>query len=149
MTTAEEALAAIEAAFRDQERPSDADLLHPRCFDDMDLEGLYPISHWTEMTDADVVGCYASLSFLSAAGFRHFLPAYMRFVLRNPESAEAVVSSTIWALDPTIHEGDLADFARSKYELLADAQRRAVVAFLRAMAQFDPDAGRALRSWQG
>lgn len=148
MTDIDEALAAIESAFADVVRPGNGELLHADCSDDMDLEALYPIRDWRAMTDEDVVGCYASLSFLSAEGFRYFIPAYMSFVLRHPGSPEAVVSSTVWAFDPTIYDDSLADFVASKHALLDARQREAVRAFLEAMVPFEPDAGRALRYWQ-
>ena len=38
---------------------------------------------------------YAALSFVSAGGFRPFIPAYMCFTLRNLDSGAAAVDSTI------------------------------------------------------
>ena len=35
------------------------------------------IGHWRELTDAQVEREYAALSFLSPAGYRHFIPAYL------------------------------------------------------------------------
>jgi hypothetical protein len=148
VTTSEDAIAAIEAAFGNEKRPANDELLHPDCADDMDLEHIYPIPHWRDMADEDVIAGYASLSFFSAAGFRHFIPAYMLFVLRHPESPEAVVSSTIWAFDPTIYETNLRDFVASKFALLDGDQRTAIAAFLEAMSEHDPDAARARAYWE-
>ena len=94
------ALARIESAFRDAPRPSNDELLHERCMDDNDLVRLYDVAHWREMPDELVESEYAALSFLSPDGFRHFIPAYMLWVLRHPGAADAVVDSTIWALSP-------------------------------------------------
>lgn len=150
MVSKEEALDRIEAAFAAVPRPANDELLHSDSFDDMDLESLYPIESWREMTDDDVINSYAAPSFLSPAGFRHFLPAYMRFALRNPDSSEAVVSATIWGLDPSMYSERIAAYARSKYVLLDNEQRAAIVAFLEAMTEssYGEDAVRALREWR-
>jgi hypothetical protein len=146
--TTEEALELVEVAFRDAPRPTNSELLHPRSADDMDLVSLYDIENWRDMTDEDVIGAYAALSFLSAAGFRHFVPAFMSYSLRNPNSAEAVVSSTVWGFDPSLYDEKLAHYVRSKYELLEPDERHAVAAFLEAMIPYEPDAQRALDQWR-
>jgi hypothetical protein len=149
MTTKEEALARIEAAFGGVPRPTNGELLHPESSDDMDLEPLYEIDSWRDLTDEVLIYSYAAPSFLSAAGFRYFLPAYMRFSLNNPDSPEAVVSATIWGLDPSLYSEQIAEYARSKYALFDKAQRAAIVAFLEAMtdSSYGEDAIRALREW--
>src|SRR5919109_4043853 len=104
-------LAQIEVAFGDAPRPSNEGLLHERCADDNDIVHLYPISHWREMPDELVESEYAALSFLSPEGFRHFIPAYMRFTLRHLESGAAAVDSTIWSLAPVFYkDAGLQDF---------------------------------------
>ena len=138
----------IEAAFAAAPRPTNDELLHPECRDDMDIEKLYAIDHWQRLTDDLVVSEYAALSFLSPAGFRHFIPAYMVWVLRHPDSAEAVVDSTVWALHAGLYREDLRPFVRSKWTLLDADQRRAVTAFLEAMAEQHADARAALASWR-
>jgi len=149
MVTKDEALARLEAAFLAVERPDNDDLLHPDSFDDMDLRELYEIDSWRDMSDEDIINSYAAPSFLSAAGFRYFLPAYMRFSLNNPDSPEAVVSATIWGLDPSLYSEQLAVYSRSKFELFDETQRGAIVAFLEAMtdSSYGDDALRALREW--
>lgn len=137
----------IRAAFAADERPDDAALLHPDCHDDMDLEGLYEVGHWSEVPDALVVSEYAALAFLSAEGFRHFIPAYLIWVLRHPNAGEAVVDSTIWAFLPDLHGAGLAGFVRSKWAALNFEQRAAITAFLRTMLDHHADAEEALTAW--
>ena len=85
----EAVVARIETAFADAPRPANADLLHPRCMDDMDVADLYDVAHWTDMSDDDVVHAYAALSGLSPDGFRHFVPAYLRYAVRHEDAAAA------------------------------------------------------------
>lgn len=144
------ALAAVERAFREISRPSNEALLHPDCLDANDLVPLYAFASWRDMTDADVIGNYAAPSFLSPAGFRFFLAAYLSYALRNPNRPEACVSTTIWHLDPTLYDEKIAAFTRSKFAELDDGQRAAVIAFLEAMRSSDyaDDAEHALGSWR-
>ena len=144
----EAVLATIEAAFADVPRPPNDALLHERCFDDNDIAALYDVAHWRELDDATVEREYAALSFLSPAGFRHCIPAYMGFTLRHAESGAAAVSSTIWSLDPSVYsEEHIREFTRSKLVGFDAAQRSATVAFLEAVG--DEDATRALAYWRG
>jgi hypothetical protein len=96
---------------------------------------------------------YAALSFLSADGFRHFLPAYMRFTLGHLGSGAAAVDTTIWSLAPGMYaDEDLRAFARSKYATFDASQRAAVIAFLDAVkagnARDGVEADRALAYWR-
>ena len=135
----------IQRAFADTPRPSDDELLHPSAHDDGDIQALLGIPHWRELADASVEGEYSALAFLSPAGFRHFLPAYMSWVLRHPDSGAAVVDSTIFSLAPSGEEA-LRNYMLSKYSLLDAAQRATVISFLRVMANFT-DVRNALDHW--
>jgi hypothetical protein len=129
-----ETVTTIEAAFADAPRPPDGELLHERCFDDNDIVALYGVPHWRDLDDATVEREYAALSFLSPAGFRHFIPAYLSFALRHLDTGAAAVDSTIWSLSPDRYDDpELCAFARSKLELLDERQRAATVAFLEAV----------------
>jgi hypothetical protein len=137
----------IRAAFAADERPDNAALLHPECRDDMDLQGLYEVGHWREMPDDLIVSEYAALAFLSPEGFRHFIPAYLIWVMRHPDAGEAVVDATIWAFLPDLHGPVLAGFVRSKWAALDVGQRAAITSFLRAMLDHHADAEGALTVW--
>lgn len=113
----------------------------------MDLQRLYDIAHWSEVPDEVVVTEYAALAFLSAEGFRHFIPAYMTWVLRHRDAGEAVVDATIWAFLPELHGAALVPFVRSKWDALNGSQRAAVTAFLQTMRGHHPDAEAALSAW--
>ena len=141
-----ETLRLIEEAFASAPRPPDGKLLHEECHDDMDIEPLYGIPRWQDVLDDVVEGAYAALFFLSPAGFRHFLPAYMSWALRHPDSAAAVVDSTIFALTPS-SDPSLRAFSLSKFTLLDAGQRSAVVAFLEAKAEHT-DVCAALDHWR-
>ena len=145
MTSREEVVAAVRAAFADVPRPEV--LLHPSCHDDMDLEVLATKAHWRDLTWDEVQASYAALSFLSPQGFAHFLPASLVGVLEHPDSDAAVVDSTVWAFLTSMYSTDLQPFVRSHWEALDAVQRDVVGLFLAAMAPHQPDAGRAAEEW--
>jgi hypothetical protein len=135
----------IAAAFADAPRPPDEELAHPDSPDFDEVAGLATFAHWRDLPDDVVEGEWEALSFLSPGGFRHYLPAYMSWVLRHPDSGAAVVDATIFALTPPL-TGPLASYMRSKYSLFDDPQRAAVGTFLRVMASFE-DVRAALDYW--
>ena len=141
-------VAHVEAAFADAPRPTDDALLHPDCFDDGDLQRLKDFQHWSEVPDEVVISEYAALSFLSPQGFRHFIPAYMCWVLRHPDAPEAVVDSCVWAFLPQLHPPPVAASVRSKWALLDVQQRAAITAFLEAMRPHHEDAAAALKAFR-
>jgi len=147
MTTTPEAITIIAAAFADTPRPTNVDLLHEECHDDMDIRGLYPSARWQDVDDTLIEYEYAALFFLSPGGFRFFLPAYMTWVLQRPYSEAAVVDSTVRALTP--QSGDLEAFSLSKFTEFNADERAAVVAFLEAMTvNKELDIAGALEHWQ-
>jgi hypothetical protein len=125
-------LAQIQAAFADVPRPANDDLLHPNCFDDNDIAELYEVVDWHDLSDAMVENEYAALSFLSPEGFHYFIPAYMSFTLRHPESGAAAVESTLWSLSPVSDQ----HFTPSKFIHFNAAQAASVVAFLEAISAY-------------
>ena len=138
-------LSQIDRAFADSPRPADDQLLHPDAHDDNDIKSLYGVAHWHDLSDEAVEFEYAALFFLGPAGFRHFLPAYMSFALRHQDGGAAVVGSTVYALRPA--QGDLREFSLSKFDLFDQAQRKAVLAFLEAMAGHE-DVDEAIEHWR-
>jgi hypothetical protein len=140
------ALARIERVFTDVPRPRNDELLHPACADDGDIRELSRYARWQDVPDAVVEREYAALSFLSAEGFRHFLPAYLRFVLRNDDLGQAAIGSTLAALDPGRFGSELEAFQRSKYVAFTEDERRAIGGFLDVVADHE-EIGDAVDAW--
>lgn len=124
------AVAAIEAAFAGLAPPGDAALLHPRCMDDNDIAEFYGAPDWRDLAGEMLVRNYAAPAFLSAAGFRYYLPAFMIWSLRNAGRPEYLAEATLRAFDPGGAGEPLHSFQVSKFALFDSAQRKAVVTFL-------------------
>jgi hypothetical protein len=146
-TERETALERIERAFADVPRPRNDELLHPQCFDDGDIQALYGIERWQDVPDDVIEREYAALSFLSAAAFRYFLPAYLRWVLRHDDEGQAVIGSTLAALDPGRFGSELEAFQRSKYVTLTPAEREAIAGFVDVMRDH-AEIGDAAAEWR-
>ncbi|WP_377192896.1 DUF6714 family protein [Ruegeria meonggei] len=139
-TTAETLTTLIKAAFDCLEPPSDDELLHPDCMDDVDILEFYGGVKWQEMTDRMIVYGYAAPTAFSPKAFQYYLPAYLIWTLRNPDSPEYASESIIQALDPGTSKEMLHDFRKSKFSLLSLEQKEAVRRFLCHFANH-PDLG--------
>jgi Family of unknown function (DUF6714) len=144
MASTADVLSQVERAFADPPRPADDQLLHPDARDDNDIKSLYGVAHWHDLSDEAVEFEYAALFFLAQQGSGISFP---RNVLRpsHQDSGAAVVGSTVYALTPA--QGDLRDFSMSRFALFDQAQRKAVLAFLEAMAGHE-DVNEALEYWR-
>lgn len=127
-------------AFEGVPQPSDDELLHPGCMDDCDILQFYGGVSRQDMSDAMIVYNYAALTAFSAAAFRYYLPAYMLWTLRNPDSNEYAGEATLRALDPGTPDEMLHDFRKSHFAELDRAQVEVVRAFLLAVSDH-PDLG--------
>lgn len=108
---------------------------------------------WRDVPDAVIARSTAAFSFCDPEGWRFYLPAYMRFVLRHPRSTSPaldLVLSTLtmgWDASELGRSGDafVVDeasraFRLERYGTLTPAQVRAVRDFLRYLAEHEDEA---------
>ncbi|MDH3791629.1 MAG: hypothetical protein OEU25_04280 [Rhodospirillales bacterium] len=119
----------------------------------MDIEAFYGGLDWRDVP-ADVLAReHASLCFMSAWGFQFYLPAYMSWVLGNPEDPSASVEHVLYQFDPGAPNDELHPFQVSKYRLLTPDQVGAIVAFLEAFRHVEGRGALAeaalARYWRG
>ena len=125
-SSTEALVAHIKTAFDGLQTPADDELLHPDCRDDVDILEFYGGIKWQDMTDEMVVYGYAAPTAFSAKAFQYYLPAYLLWTIRNPDSPEYVGESTLLALDPGTPDESLHDFRKSKFALLTLQQRELI-----------------------
>jgi len=124
----------LDRAFGELKRPKDTELLHVDCFDNSDIKPFYGEKHWREIPDEMIESQNGALCFFSPQAFRFFLPAYMRYCLRNyVDSQSFSVDATIYALNP--HGSGQKDFMESKWGLFSSDQLGVVVSFLKFMSE--------------
>ena len=120
----------IKEAFADVAYPGDDHLLHPDCFDDMDIAAFYGSTSWPDIPAMTIAHESAALSFASAAGFQFLIPAYMIWTLENTDSDYMSIEHTLWSLDLDFSYGRFRDIRLSKCVLLTQEQQAAIKAFL-------------------
>lgn len=115
---------------------------------------------WTDLTDDKIEKYNDVLTFLDTKGFRFYIPAFMRWVLRHPDSSCSANFCTIWALSPYLSLStdaitddacdsghfELSNWRVEKYASLTAEQRQAIKSFLEFVTRSDPDGlGRSAR----
>lgn len=143
----------IRSAFGNTRYPGDAELLHPECHDDFDIQKFYGQKDWKNVDDAIIEYENAALCFFSPAAYQFFLPRFLVYVLENYRSGYISVDNTIYSLAPS---GDqtLHEYQMSKYSLLTREQIECIKAFLGVCAEYlsdylDSDAvNEALNYWK-
>lgn len=135
--TADTLIAEIKQAFSATRMPSDDELLHPDCMDDVDILEFYGGVEWQSLSDHQIVYSYAALTAFSALAFQYYLPAYLIWTLRNKDSVEYASESTLLALDPGTEKEMLHDFRKSKFSRLDQAQVAVIRKFLQTLLEHD------------
>lgn len=89
---------------------------------------------WQNVPDAAIEAHQEALCFLDPAGFRYYLPAYMRWSLRHFKISNSLSSdSTIYALAPSGNKG-VTDWNRERWGVFTQVQAKVILSFLRFMA---------------
>ena len=90
---------------------------------------------WQNVPDAVIEAHPEALSFLDPAGFRYYLPAYMRWSLLHFKTSDSLSSDyTIYALAPSGNKG-VTDWNRERWGWLSQEQANVILEFLRFMAE--------------
>jgi hypothetical protein len=108
---------------------------------------------WQDIPDAEIEECDVVLAHMSAADFRYYLPAYMRYAVtraNEPIWRSGILGMTVSSLY-TSHPS-LRGYVLSKFSLLTRPQREAIANFLRFVAENAAvvkraDAKRAIDCW--
>ena len=138
-------VARIEFAFAHVPRPSDMELLAPGA-DEQAIAELEAVEDWHELTDTAVERSAGALAALSPEGFRHYVPAYMRWVSRHGDEQpdSPVVAATFAALTP---DHDEVGTHGGKFTLLGAEQTACIAAFFDRVANL-PGAHDARAYWR-
>lgn len=117
--------AEIESAFADVALPPDRDLFE---FDSEGALDVFRARHWQDIADSELDYHASALGVMSAAGFVHYLPAFMCAALRNPSLGLSDV--VIGLLTPPKDDPERPSFA-TRWNRLDVDQKQTVIAFLR------------------
>ncbi len=86
-------------------------------------------STWQEIPDDEIKQCDVLLAHMEPAEFLYYLPAYMRYALKNchkPIWETDVLGMTVSSLSPSTKNVDLRAYAIAQYSALNEVQRQVV-----------------------
>jgi hypothetical protein len=139
-------VARIEFAFAHVPRPGDTELAEPGA-DESAVAELEAVDDWHELADGAIERSAGALTDLSAAGFRHYLPAYMRWICRHGDDRpdSPVLAATFAALTPD--QDEEGAHLSGKLSLLGAEQTACIAAFFDRVAHH-PGAQDARAYWR-
>ena len=137
---------AIERAFRHVERDDGVTLHEAEVIDDYGSDEeraaarrLDPDRHWQDVPDATLAR-YSGFSFLDPRGYRYYLPAYMRWILKHP-TASSDSNSPDSLLHSLTRTPGIEEWTLSRWSMLNDDQAAVVCRFLRFLVAYSNDYG--------
>ena len=93
---------------------------------------------WQDVPDAEITECDCVLAHMQASEFQYYLPAYMRYAIKNshlPLWESDILGLTVSALSPSTKDMPMRYYKRAQFSLLTRAQREVIVKFLRFVAE--------------
>ncbi|MDX1953425.1 MAG: DUF6714 family protein [Verrucomicrobiota bacterium] len=127
----------IQEAFDLVVTPAASEWLHEECGDDDDIVDFFRFKSWKNIPSATIAKNYSALPFLSPKAFAFVLPAYLIWVLENYKtSASPTVDTTIYNLTPFNKSENLDLFIESKYHLLTNNQKTAILKWLLFLSKY-------------
>lgn len=150
MTSAQES---IIAAFSSTSKPSDIRLIAPHSCPECDELATDFLPYTYESLPPDIVDShYDSLPLFSPQALLHYLPAYLLYSLKHPESR--VAEFTIYSLSPTKSNiNESSQYHQERLEVFSTEQRNAICNFLNEAASlevfgsFEAELARAKEIW--
>ena len=130
MSSQDEVLAQIRAAFGGVARYPDADLFAPR-EDYLWSESLHGgTGPWWDVPAEAIAREPHALDQLTISGFQFFLPAYLSWVVQNSDSDSGSIDTTISALDTSKCSEAVLNDRIKRFRSLSAAQHTVVMSFL-------------------
>lgn len=135
-------IADIETVFGDVERGlgqtiHEADLKGHGSADDVRKARLLDNERtWQEVPDEVIDACFQALTFLDTAGFRYYLPAFLRFALRHLDDSQHKHSPAVdWAIYNLWCPIWSPEELNAKFAVFNDEQKQVICRFLRFMIE--------------
>ncbi|OIP70359.1 MAG: hypothetical protein AUK43_09545 [Oscillatoriales cyanobacterium CG2_30_40_61] len=131
----------IRAAFLEVQLEDGITLHEARALDDYrDTEKARIIDchiHWLDIPDSWINKFNDIFSFLDSKGFRHYIPAYMIWCLKNYEKTiSSSLDSTLYILQRIFNTQD--EYYRPYYNILNDVQLEVIQEFMNFMEIYSP-----------
>jgi hypothetical protein len=111
MISANDLLTKISNSFQTLNYPGDENIVYDNSNEHLECFGLkqkFRGKHWNDIADETLNYEKDALCFFTPAAFRFYLPAYLRFVIKEFERADSLPSSTVAFLTLPVEADDLA-----------------------------------------
>jgi hypothetical protein len=119
-------------AFAKAPRPAAREITPHRCHECDEVSARLAPHAFDQVPAEDMYWLGDSLPLLSPKAFRYYLPSFVAFCLRHPESsAEAVINYNL-APSPTLDEGE-----RDRFAYFAPEEREAIAEFVEHRARLE------------
>ena len=140
-------LAEIESGFAEVPQPDSGHVVAASSAESLEGQGIqrdFGGRDWRSLGVEELRRHSSSLFLLTPEAFRYYLPAFMKVSISDPEKADVIPETLVFALDP----GKGSAGKTKLLEALGPAQKAAVAAFLGWLEADDPrgaDSVRAVR----
>lgn len=126
----------ICSAFSHSVRPDKDALImpYPGDLERMEIRNAFAAYAWNDVPDELLYREYAALHFFTSAGFRYFLPAFMRSMTTCYKADEAMNDTVVWSLTYRPQEPDFRGAQLERFTGFSPAQGASILHFLEYMA---------------
>ncbi len=128
----------ITAAFKDQPYTGDDNIVAGNFGEYLEVLRDFKGKRWHELSDDAIAYNRSSLHFLTDEGYRHYLPAYMLFCVKNLQTADMALDATIATLTLSHYRKTEINF-KERMSGFTSEQGQAVKAFLEHVHKHMPD----------
>jgi len=88
---------------------------------------------WKDIPDSEIEECECQFAHMQAPEFTYFLPAYMRYSVRNhkrPIWETDIIGSTVFSLYPSQKDMNSFWYNKEQLSLISEAQKNTIIRFL-------------------
>ena len=103
---------------------------------DPEISAFREFTDWRSIPDSIIEFNNSALSFFSARGYQFYLPRFLIYVLEHYDSAEIVIDSTLYSLDPLGSDLEDRDSYLTKYDRLSLEQKTVIFEFLQFIRRY-------------
>jgi hypothetical protein len=123
--------ALLVVAFGEVPQPPREALINRHCEECLETSEALADKPWQDITLDDMLAAQET-SLLTAAAWRYYLPAMIRWCVRDPLGVNNLIDNLVYALEPTENEAFVGQraYMEERWTGLDDRQQQAIVAYL-------------------
>ena len=119
----------IQEAFAATELPPPETMINNHCCECADVSAAFAGKRWPEVTLDDVMRG-REIALLTPAAWRYYLPAFLTWTIRAPETVDVLQDNLVYQLEPPRDGQGVPEWFNERAVDFSAEQRRAIVGFL-------------------